>query len=535
MSFQSSARRHGILALVTLAVAACGGSGFYVPPLSGPAGSSPGAPGAGGTTAWETATRGIGRDGSVSLDTALAAFSVVYGPLPGVAMPAGDPAFVGSGSGPVRWLLGHWNELSTEQQAAALPFFDPRGSAATVPDIQLVAAHPGAGSSAGPVLGAPIEAFQNLANSLKPQIEAKIKRKLKLPYEIVFRNLPVVPGKVVFAETVPVDPQGQAATATTETMRSCQIQINTRGQQLEEVDDQTALIAHELFHCFQYELAAKVGDVLSVAPWIDEGSAAWVGEQFTTSEIGSTIGQQFWVGWLREPEIPLFGRAYDAIGFYAHLVDSGIDPWPLLDKIEQQALATHRSAEAYFVTTKAKGGEKMIDAWGPSLIRDVALGADWNTAGKGLPPTITTPVAQETLANDDQIVVFMEPLTAAALRVDVKADVFVLKGLHGRGFLRLPGGTQLEVAKVLGLPFCAKPGGCTCPKDSPGEHHRYQATTTGMTLFGFTGHDAGVDLDILSYSVDSACDNAPEDFIAQPPCLCPPGPIGFRDPRARLA
>src|SRR5262245_24458821 len=39
--------------------------------------------------AWQSVLDGIGADGSVSKDTALQAFSLAFGPLPGVTLPAG--------------------------------------------------------------------------------------------------------------------------------------------------------------------------------------------------------------------------------------------------------------------------------------------------------------------------------------------------------------------------------------------------------------------------------------------------------------
>jgi hypothetical protein len=142
--------RHRSIAVIAtaLVVAAC--AGFYEPPVAGPTQTTPpGTPGpttsagpgtpaptsstypAAERTAWDNATAGITRDGKVPLQTALEAFSVVYGALPGVQMPQGDDAFTGSGTGAVRWLLGHWQELTEEQKTAASRIFDPNVAPAT--------------------------------------------------------------------------------------------------------------------------------------------------------------------------------------------------------------------------------------------------------------------------------------------------------------------------------------------------------------------------------------------------------------------
>src|SRR4051794_30697147 len=48
--------------------------------------------------AWQSVLDSIGDDGTISKDTALQAFSVAIGPLPGVSVPPGEAGFVGSGT-----------------------------------------------------------------------------------------------------------------------------------------------------------------------------------------------------------------------------------------------------------------------------------------------------------------------------------------------------------------------------------------------------------------------------------------------------
>ena len=516
-------------------VAGCAAPGFYEPPLSGPGGpdgpgatgapGASGAPGSAGRTAWENALAGIELDGTVPLETALQAFSIAFGPLPGVTMPEGEPGFYGSGTGPVRWLVGHWDELTQEQQAAARPYFDP----ATPPPA--VAVGPASGLIAGAAPGwppaaevpaaAPLEQFQFLATDLAPKIAAKLPkgRKLKLPVEVVFRDLPVRPGTVVFAETVAVDETGQFATPGSERMTKCVIQINTRGQQLEESEDQTAVVAHELFHCFQYELAARVGDNFSVQPWIAEAGAAWVGEDFTISELGSTLGQQFWLGWLKEPDGFLFQRGYDAIGWYAHLARTGADPWKFLDNMYLTAMRTRSSFDAYDVAMRL-GGDKAIDAWGTSYFRDDGIGGDWTMAGKGLPTNIQTPVPQGPLESGDTLVMVVEPTTAWAIKLDIQASVFAIVGPSARGQIRFSNGTTRTLGSALGEAFCTRPEGCTCPDGSAGSAFSFVSAPKGVALIGFTGHTDGLDIDLVGLSAETACEKDPGSLHVPEPCYC---------------
>ena len=67
-------------------------------------------------TAWTRLMAQIGPEGEISLEVALQAFALAIGPLPGVATPDGDPTLHVSGTGPLRWVLRNWNDLTPEHQ-----------------------------------------------------------------------------------------------------------------------------------------------------------------------------------------------------------------------------------------------------------------------------------------------------------------------------------------------------------------------------------------------------------------------------------
>ena len=59
-----------------------------------------------------------GLDGTVSLRTALEAFSALFGPLPGVRALTGPPEAVMDATFAVNWVLGYWGQLSAAQRTA---------------------------------------------------------------------------------------------------------------------------------------------------------------------------------------------------------------------------------------------------------------------------------------------------------------------------------------------------------------------------------------------------------------------------------
>jgi hypothetical protein len=535
------------VSLVALAIvlAACGSDGFYRPfpadpdPSAAPGGSPDPDGGVGAATAWERATAGIRRDGTVPLETALAAFVVAFGPLPGVPDPDGELGFEGSGSGPLRWVLANWDGLTREQQEAVRRYIDPKGGTAARRGPDGAISWTGAMSASldprprplDPTTTAPLESFTEKLGEVKPQLEAKLKRKLKVPVELVFRDLPVKDGEVLLAETVPLESSGQPAKASSTSMARCQIQVNTRGQQLEG-DELTSVVAHELFHCFQYDQPKVVGDAFKTPAWLAEGSAAWVGEEFAV--IGSTVGQQYWTGWMKEARVSLSSRSYDAIGFYAHLAESKIDPWSLLDKMHAKSWKASGSADAYAVAVAADTDGRMIDAWGAGYARRTDLQPDWDMGGKAFPDFVKTTQASYEVIGNDHFVFGLPPLTGDVVKLEIDADVIVLKGHaeEGRGLIRFADGSVHRIVDSLGKPFCLKPGGCTCEAGSPSPGD-WPAAGRGPALLGLTGHTSGSAVEVLSYEREVACSELPDFWFPEEPCLCPPGALGLDGSRRR--
>jgi hypothetical protein len=70
---------------------------------------------------------------AVSTTTALQAFSLAFGPLPGVSLPPGSPGVLEDGTGPMHWLLGHWADITAPQRAAAIKLLPQPQTPAQVP------------------------------------------------------------------------------------------------------------------------------------------------------------------------------------------------------------------------------------------------------------------------------------------------------------------------------------------------------------------------------------------------------------------
>ena len=496
-------------------------------PAASPAATRPGpvvlTPGPSEPTAndaWGQVTAGIARDGTIPLEVALQAFALAIGPLPGVEVPSGDQPPLSSGSEPTRWLIGHWDELTPDQQAAAaahLGLPTPEDVARQQDVASLVAVAPPPPACAAEATGPKVEELRAALDAVQPKIAEKLKRELGIP--VVFELGNVEGRSGIAANTVPLDANCQPAQARP---AYCQIQVTDRGQGLAVA--MTHLVAHEVFHCFQYDFATSAKAAGKVPAWLAEGSAAWVGEDLS---FGSTLGEEYWETWLKEPLKPLFEQTYGGIGFFMHLQESGIDPWPLLVKMHLKGESS--SIDAYTVATKGKDAARMIDAWGPSFMRDVSLRPDWSTSGWGLPEYVKTPVYEEPLTKDSGgFILAAPPQAGVAAKFDVSADVVVLQGKTARGMVRLADGTQWNLQEVLGKPICLE-GTCSCPSGSAGAAHEWLKGTKGIMLVGLSGHTDGADVIVEGFDVKTTCDFPPFEFQPEFPCWCPPGPLGSID------
>lgn len=132
-------------------------------------------------------------------------------------------------------------------------------------------------------------------------------------------------------------------------------------------------VAHEVYHCFQYEL-------LSInhhrPDWLIEGTAEWAGEAYVG---GSTSSAESWEGYFSRRD-SLYERDYDAIGLYAHLHNLGANVWREMDDL----LLNPDSSAALAASAGAVGEARFSQTWPMGLARRPDWGADWDTTGPGI-------------------------------------------------------------------------------------------------------------------------------------------------------
>ena len=302
-----------------------------------------------GQSAWDALlARVAARGGRADASTAVQAFSLAVAPLPGVRVPRGPKGSIPEGTLAISWVLANYGRLTPGVRQA----FDK-----AVRRAFGLSGHPAAG-------GAKLDAVKAQAVAFVGQ---KAGVDLTLPVSIV-RGYPAS-GRG--AAALAVDAAG--------TYRSdqpparCIISVRANASR--------TLIAHEVFHCLQVQIAGRA-DALpsldSARAWLGEGSASYAGCLF--SQDGAAPYKRAYAGYLEQPTTPLGGRTYDAVGFFAHLDQIGAGALGTV----KRAIGAPSMAAAYPALVN-EGGQDIFGSWASALYRLPALGSAWDVGGACAP------------------------------------------------------------------------------------------------------------------------------------------------------
>jgi len=469
-STRRPARWAGSTAASALAAAAAGAC--LLTSCTGPAGpaAGPAGPAAPPATAWQRVLSQVGPDGSISKQTALQAFVLAVGPLPGVRRPAGAAQVIDDGSGAVRWLLGYYSELTAAQQAAvrrllrlpATASWQPaRAGRGAGPATLAAVIRPAAPASAGP---GGLVADQALEQQAAAEIASRLGVQLTLAVQVVENPTNVGdPGTLGYTSCFSAAGlQYSAAQAA-----QCTIYMNPAAHSSPVTAH--AVMLHEVFHCFEAQLEPSIGRYYSAADpeaWLIEGAAEWVGSDFVTHEPNA---EDWWVSYLEHPGRSLFGRTYDAIGWFGHLYPGGgVSPWAVLPAM----IRAPGSAAAYNVAT-AGASAGFLDTEASVFFENASLGRAWyqngaqgvpaGTAATNAPPpgiwaAYASPVLQVTVGTPASLSAGPYSDTAVSLRLT--AQVTVITVLRGHARLRSVTGTR-EYVDPGTLYLCTASGPCS--------------------------------------------------------------------------
>jgi hypothetical protein len=182
-----------------------------------------------------------------------------------------------------------------------------------------------------------------------------------------------------------------------------------------------------------------------------EGQAEWVGDALRPTAAAASP----WNGYIAKPGKALFERSYDALGFYAHIAQSGTNTWDVLISMLQAADDNPARYEASGATS-----DQFLDTWASGFFREPSVGAAWEFDGPGLPAT-RGPARPVLSASNGKATPFSAPAYANAV-FDLSSSADILSfTVTGHARLADPGDRQDYV--LAGGSFCTRDGGCICP------------------------------------------------------------------------
>jgi hypothetical protein len=238
---------------------------------------------------------------------------------------------------------------------------------------------------------------------------------------------------------------------------------------------QEAIITHELFHCYQIQLLhGAFGTAASSEKWMIEGLARWVDlTLFASNPVPAALNDL--ESYFKNSTVPLFGRAYDAVGFWGHLDD--IDGGDLWSRIPAIIRAGANGSAATIDAALGGDKDKFLDSWGPSAANRPEGGATWTATSPGGLASSYSAAAHTIGASspsDSSVSVKLEPYSTAQLMVampappanEIETAKIDMGGAYGR-FGVLDNYTPDE---LKGLTFCAA-SACTptpTPQACPG-------------------------------------------------------------------
>ncbi|HEY2915987.1 MAG TPA: hypothetical protein VGI98_02115 [Candidatus Limnocylindrales bacterium] len=454
-------------------------------------------------TPWQLELHQLQPDGTRSLDSALRLFVMAFGPVPGVPGQAAAPGSIASATPAVEAIQAHLADLSAPQREAVQRYLAPAtdGDPLVVPSP--IAAGPAPAGAGRIVLAAAVtdiraEAAADAAAAWNAAAAA---------YGNVGVNL-----AIEFSDATGgsfrtfLDFGGQGDT--------CELYVSTSAWDAAET---RRALTFDVVHCFQegFERAAAQQEHRDFAIggegiWSTFGAAEFIASTLWPPTAADT---QAWLRYLLTPDIALFDRQEDAVGYYAQAKDDGLDMAEVLQGVlfdpsggelqASSATAPDRFAGAGTATPtflQAWASELSQTGWGP----DWAIGAGWPT-----PAGVETPRDPLSISVGSTEVVDQAAYSNHLYAVGSQADIVEF---DFEGYARVGDGHVDDTGLAPGY-FCTTDKGCgPCPDGSdPSIQPVRLAPQSVLAVSGGTDGTTGT---VSGHDLDEFCQASPPPSMA---------------------
>lgn len=266
-------------------------------------------------------------------------------------------------------------------------------------------------------------------------------------------------------------------------------------------------VAHEFFHCLQFAIDGG----RSEPDWVDEGSAEYAADEVQPVKDYDVLTQ-----YVTLPHWTLFERSYSAVGFYAHLAETGVNPYKVIP-----AMLLADSSEAAFAASGATSDE-FLDSWAAGYFRGSVPGKDWAMTGPGLAQLsarakpIPLNLPRDLPHGRTEIA---DARANLIYRLQTTADVVEVETTPGSRVRVADGRTDVKVSGSG--KFCTRPGGCPCAADDVSGGSGLVAATAPDSLVplqhrasvAITGGTTGSQATLTTYSLANFCCAGPTHAV----------------------
>jgi hypothetical protein len=392
-------------------------------------------------TVWEgLLDRVAAHGGRADVKTALQAFSLAVAPLRGVRVPKGRVGSIPSGTIAIDWVLRDFPALSRSQRAAVI--------AALRKTFGLTRSRSARGRSALTASTVPDPRFEQEKDKVIDFYAQRTGVRLTLKTSIV-RAYPKQGGSD--GESIAIDADENFHTA--KPVARCLIKLRPN----RAISENT--IAHEVFHCLQYQILGSSAAHDTRGDWLVEGGATFAACSYSQDDQAS---REAYGTYVTTPDRSLEDRSYDAVGFFAHTQQSGVDALRAMP-----AVLTAPTGEGEYRAAVGAREDQVLDTWASSVYRVRSRGSDWDVAGPCLPTggeaAQPTPIA---LADGDSKQLEAGPLAAHPYELaDSSAEIAHVRSTGGH--VRV-WGSGVDDQPVTDTYYCIAAAGCSCPA---GQHY----------------------------------------------------------------
>ena len=436
-------------------------------------------------TAWDRVSNQIRPDGSVSEQTALQAFALSYGPLPGVRVPRGPLGDSFSG------------DLADDMILPYLPRLPARQRRVVEKRLGIVPATRGLAHAAcilcdyGDPTFKPDAVLQATANVWVADYAAQIG---PLGMTVVVGTATTT-GPAPYADAQPMLDDSGAYGDVPQLPAICRIRMYPSALAA-GADGQGWILAHEVFHCFQYSILGSRAWYARPAPWVMEGLASWAA--FVVDPVMYSAAVKKILDYINDPQEELFQRDYDAVGFWLHLQDAAGLFWGQI-----HAILSGGSSTADFNASGADSSG-FFNGWGSSVLRVLAGNSNWYMVAPFALPDFNAlePGGFEVLPGAGTV--YAAQYATSQYQIG-GADPIVHVVISGHARLSL----EHEYTQLSNAWFCRVPGTCTCPPGSTGSIPPTQPLEFDAYL-GLAGDPiTGTQGTVASYTVEELCHPQP--------------------------